>query len=377
MTRAPVVRAVALLASAAALGCARPYPPPGGETPQAAPAVIETVPAALAVEPDFRGAVVFRFDRRLSEQGEPNPVIVSPATSPVRISRGRTELRVALRDGWEPGRIYRVVVLPGVRDLFGNRTTEPLELVFSTGPAIPETAVAGIVTERLTGRPARNAIVEALQLPDSVLYLTAVDTAGFFALRHLPQGEYEALAFADVNRNRRREPTEPVSEVERITLATAADTVPLLLAVLPPDTTPARLARAEAVDSLTVRLHFDDYFDADTDLAEAAVRIFVLPDSVPGPAGELLTAAAFAELQRARAPAPDDVVAPRPADAPRPGRDAAALPARELVFLAAAPLLPGGEYVVSVSGVTNIHGIPGGGGEARFTVPARPAEPVP
>jgi hypothetical protein len=377
MTVRALVRGAALAVLAGA-ACARPYPPPGGEPPRDAPMLIETAPEALAIEAGYRGAVVFRFDRRLSAQGEPNPVIVSPSTSEVQVRQGRTELRVTLENGWESGQIYRVIVLPGIRDLFGNRTTEPLELVFSTGPEIPQTAVAGIVTDRLTGRPPRNAMIEATRLADSLVYVTAADTAGFFSLRHLPRGEYETVAFVDANRNRRRDASEPSSPAEHVSFATATDTVPVLLAVLPPDTTPARLVRAEWRDSLHVRLHFDDAFDPDAELTAAEVQLRVLPDSAPGPRGMLLTPAQFEKREQARAAADtvaivDDTARARPAAAAREPRPP--LPSRELVLVPLEPLRPDTEYLVVVSDVTNINEVPGGGGEATFRVPARQAEP--
>jgi hypothetical protein len=386
MMRWPVGCAAALFGLVGAAACARPYPPPGGETPRDEPAVIETVPDELAVDAAFRGAVVFRFDRRISEQLEANPVVVSPLTSPVRLSRGRTEIRVSLEQGWAPEQIYRVVLLPGVRDLFNNRTTRPIELVFSTGPEIPATAVAGIITDRITGRPARDGMVEARRLADSVPYITPADTGGFFALRHLPVGEYDVVAFSDLNRNRRVDANEPTSPAERVELAGATDTVPLLLSVLAPDTTAARVVAAQAMDSTAVRLSFDDYLDPDAALDAVAVRVVLLPDSAPVVGGVLLTPAQDAERRREMA-ARDIVeadtavaVRPPPIGAALQGDSPVGLPTRELVLLPDTPLLPGRQYLITVDGVVNINAIPGGGGQAVFDVPERrdpPPDPDP
>jgi hypothetical protein len=373
---------LAVVAGLGAAGCARPFPPPGGERPDRPPAVIEVTPEPLSVQARVTGPVVFRFDRRISERLAAEPVIVSPATSPVRVQRGRSEIRVSLERGWEPGQIYHVVLVPGVSDLFNNATTQPIELVFSTGPEIPETAVAGLVTDRLTGRPARNALVQAVRQADSLVYLAPADTGGFFSLRHLPQGEYETRAFMDVNRNRRLDATEPVSGTASVQLLSPSDTVPLVLAVLPPDTTPARLTRAEAQDTLRVQLQFDDFIAPDVELGSATVALLALPDSTPGPSGRLMTVAQAAELRAAAqaAAAAAAAAADTTAAAAAAPRAAAAqpddpLPARELVFIPDGPLLPGVQYVITVAGVTNINGVPGGGGSATFTVPARPTPP--
>jgi hypothetical protein len=380
-----ILMGVAAVFLAGAAGCARPYPPPGGDRPESPPLLIDVVPEPLSVQPAGRAPVAFRFDRRISERLPVAPVLVSPVTSEIRWQRGRSEIRVSLENGWEPGQIYRVVLLPGVRDLFGNVTADPIEVVFSTGPEILNTAVAGIVTDRLTGQPVTNGMVEAVRQADSVTYVAPTDTAGFFSLRHLPRGEYATRAWTDLNRNRRLDPAEPVSPAEVVGLHTGRDTVPLLLTVLVPDTTPARLARAEIRDSLQVLLTFDDYFPPDAELESDAVALLMMPDSTPGPRGRLMTPSQHRVMVAQLAAAAGDTAAPAAAEPPAPGRGAAGapqppappLPTRELIFVPEQPLQAGAEYRIIVAGVSNISGIPGGGGEATATAPARSAPPAP
>src|SRR5690606_3716487 len=201
--------------------------------------------------------VVIRFDERISERGLENALVVSPETSEPGLDRGRSELRVSLRDGWEPDRVYHVIVQPAVRDLFGNTITDPLEIVFSTGPEIPQTALAGLVTDRLTGKPAANTWVAAVRETDSIAYGTVSDTAGFFALRHLPPGAYRVRGFQDRDGDREADFRE-AQDSASVRLA-EADTALVSLVLLLPDTTPARVVRAEARDSLQVRVHLDDH----------------------------------------------------------------------------------------------------------------------
>ena len=70
--------------------------------------------------------------------------MVSPRTSPVVVDRSSRSIRVSLRRGWEPGQIYHVTIRPQIQDLFNNRVTDPVHLVFSTGPAIPQTRLSGL-----------------------------------------------------------------------------------------------------------------------------------------------------------------------------------------------------------------------------------------
>jgi hypothetical protein len=234
-----------------------------------------------------------------------------------------------------------VVVLPVFRDLFNNPRVEPIDLVFSTGPPIPESAVAGFVEDRLTGAVAGGGCPRRGQPRDS----TPV-----------------ALA--------------------------AQDTMVLELALLPGDTTQARLTTASMIDSTKIQLTFDDYFEPgpvggtgrlylaeDTSfVAEGTLFHGTRTDSLRAADREAEGAAAdTAGAAPAGPPAPAPSAAGPPAgraSGAEPRRD---LPQRELVLLLADPLEPDTRYLVVVADVTNIHGIPGGGGSASFTTPARPA----
>ena len=372
----------ALVAAVALLGCAQYGAPPGGERDQQPPQVIATVPEPLSVVPGLTDAVVIRFDERLSERGAEEAVIVSPRTGEVDVERSGSELRVRLEGGWRPNQVYRIVILPELRDLFGNQRTEPAELVFSTGPAIPETALAGIVTERITGRPPQRAVVEAVRQTDSTVYVTPVATDGFYALLNLPNGEYEVMAYADANQDWTPGPTESRSRARTITLAD--DTTAIDLALLPFDTTAARVTNV-AMQNEAVRIQLDDHVDS-TGIAGASVLLYTLPDTTLLPLTFTLSMTSPQGTRPDTTPADSiaDELAPDslrvPADtssvevqapdttAAQQGAPTASLPVREF-FAVPATRPAAGEYLVEVRGVTNINGYPDGGGMAPLTVP--------
>lgn len=397
------VAALGVAAAAVLFACARPYPPPGGETDRLPPRVVSITPEPMSVGVARDARVVIRFDERISERGIEGAVLVSPQTSAVRVDRGRSELRISLRGGWEANRIYHVVVQPVVQDLFGNTITEPLEVVFSTGPAIPQTAVAGLVTDRLTGKPAAGAWVAAVREPDSVAYGTVSDTAGLFALRHLPSGAYRVRAFVDQNRDRQASFRE-AQDSAAFQLA-EGDTVVIPLVLLQPDTTPANVIRAEARDSLHVRIHLDDHLDPAVGTHGIRAMLRLLPDSTAWPIERVMLPHEYDEHQRrlraaadsaradsiararadsaaaasADAPARRDVVtraaAPRPGPAQQAPPDSVAEPPppRELVLIPGRPLRAAARFLVELSGLVNINGLRGGGGSAEFAVPERQA----
>jgi hypothetical protein len=370
------------------------------------PRIVATTPDTLAIVDGLKGAVVFRFSERISERGiTDGSVLVSPRTGAVRVGRGREEIRVEVEGGWRPGVVYRVLLMPGIRDLFGNEIKEPAELVFSTGPAIAGALIAGVVTERATGRPARQAFVEATIRADSITYVTAVDSSSFYAFRHLSPGLYELVAFTDQNRNGKRDPQESASFPQQRAVNRDGDTVVVELAVVPADTTPPRLTRAEPRDSLQVRLFTDDHLDPTAAIELVQVTLRVLPDSaeVPGPHA-LITVDSFnarpkpkpdsarADSARADSLAADTTRRPpaRTAAPVRPpaagvaqaaaagpfGRSTEPLPYQELVLVPAAPLAAGTKYIIEVLGLTNISGRSSGGGRVEFQMPApRPPPP--
>lgn len=382
-----------LLLGAAA--CAQPGTPPGGEIDRSPPRVIGVTPEPFDTIRDLSRPVVFRFDERLSERLEGvaelrDAVLVSPETGEVRADRGRRSVEVSLAGGWREGLVYRVVVLPVFRDLFQNLRVEPSELVFSTGAPILESAVAGFVSDRITGEAVVGARIRATRRSDDITYVAVTDSAGFFAVRHAPAGDYDLSAWQDVDRDRERDFFEP-GDSSQVALA-VGDTAVLELRLLPGDTTPARLARAEPLDSVTIRLLFDDHFAPGT--VGGSGDVMRAEDSTHVAAGRLLHGTRLDSLRAARSEPADTVgadtaavaepgVQPAPAEPPparrqaAPASDSEPLPSRELLLLLQAPLAPESVYYVVVEGVTNINGVPGGGGSARFQMPSAPPPPSP
>ena len=361
-------RRLLLMAAVISVSCARALPPPGGEQDVLPPRLITTEPAALSVVPPNTNPVVFRFDERLTERNFSEALVtVSPLDSSLRVERSRNEVRVSIDGGWRADRVYRIVLLPGVGDLFGNRREEPAELVFSTGPPVTETAIYGMVLDRITQRPAPRAVVRAARRADSVVYMGVGDAEGFYALRHLPYGVYDVYAFSDQNNNRRRDWLEPVDSGRVVTLGAGADTTGIFFRVLSPDTTPARVTEATVVDSVTLRLRTDDYLEAATALATTTVEVLSLPDSTH------YTTAATIVVGTPPPLAPRDTAA---AADTAPARPARPQPASNQLTVRLERALAPGNYVVRVRGLVNISGLPGGGGTEDFEVRA-PATPAP
>lgn len=277
---------LAAVTMAVVSACARQGAPPGGPRDRRPPVVVSTVPDTFAVDTAFKGPVRFDFDERISERTASGnldeAVVVSPYTGKVKVSHSRSGLEVKVDGGFRRGVVYRVTLLPVIRDMFNNRMHDPFDLIFSTGAPFVKSAVAGMVWDRITGKPMKDMLVMAEPEADTtVKYVARSDTGGIYIFRYLPPAHYRLVAFEDRNRNHEVDPTE-ARGLQEVTLAGPDTVLPLDVAALRPDTAPARVRGAVALDSLTVMVNLDHYVDPDE--PDSAIHATLRSDSVAAPA---------------------------------------------------------------------------------------------
>ena len=233
------------------------------------PYVVESVPDTFATVPDSveLREFEFRFSERISERPSSgvmdNAVVVSPAAGNVRVSHGRDEIKVRTQHALEPGRVYRITVLPLINDMFGNRLRDPFDLVLSTGGEFVPNVVAGFVEDRVTGAAVEGVRVQArfVDQEGTPVHWNYTGSDGVFSLRYVPSGSFETRAWQDRNRNDTVDASEPVTDWRRGVLGAEADTSFMVLSLIAPDTTGPRLASVAAEDSVTLRFEFDDYLN--------------------------------------------------------------------------------------------------------------------
>jgi hypothetical protein len=239
--------AVACLAAIAG-ACASMAAPPGGPPDDAPPVLLRTTPDSNARDARPR-AVVFQFDEVISETPRgardlAGLVFVSPRSDDIRVDWQRTRLAIRPRKGWLPNTPYVVTIAPGLVDLRNNALDRALQVVFSTGSEIPQTAISGVVFDWPAGRGANRALVQAIS-PDSVIYQTVSDSVGRFTLRHAPIGPYVVRAIVDRNGNQILDPLEGWDTVS-VTLTGQATAE---LYAFPHDTIGLRVADVAVEDS--------------------------------------------------------------------------------------------------------------------------------
>lgn len=365
--------------------CAREEMPPGTGPDFEAPVVVEMFPAHGSSVPDIDGHAYVKFDEPL---GDPRSLARQIETSPAwlyEIKAGRSDVRIRPLDGWRPGVVYTFRIPPGLRDLVRNQTREPIEVLFTTGAEFVDSRTTGAVWDRETVRKARDILVHVVG-GDSVPYSAVTDTGGSFALAGLPTGDYWAFAFQDQNRNRTLEREFEPHDSSRVNLSDSALVAELELWLTAPDSTAPLLALAQARDSLTLRLEFDDLLEPDVPLADAAVRVsdavtgeeWPVMEFVVGDLAATVDSVAAGEepetgrqptdAERAEEPArpePVPVEAPplrSPSDsgAVAPPEEVRSRPQRFASVRLGRPFAAG-SYRVSARGFVNLRGLAGGG----------------
>ena len=249
--------------------CARPEAPPGGPEDRVPPVVIETIPDTFAVvEPGVR-EFFFRFNERISERPSTgqlnNAVVISPSLGAARVRHGRDGITIEAQEGLAPGRLYRVTVLPVINDMFSNTLRDPFDLVLSTGGEFVPNVVAGMVEDRITGQAVPDARVEARfgGEGDTLTHWNLTGSDGVFSMRYVPGQPFQVIAWEDRDRDGSVGDSEPQSAASAGAFEASPDTTFTILTLIEPDTTPARLARVEVQDSVTLSFEFDDYLEPD------------------------------------------------------------------------------------------------------------------
>jgi len=352
-------RIAAFLAMVAVAACAKQEPPPGTPPDRTPPQVEETWPPYGDSVSSLDGDAWIRFDEPLSDpRGVDRSLEASPA-GVYMVTPARSRIRIRPESGWREGVVYYFRIPTGLADLVRNRTQAPVELLFGIGSPVPPTVVQGRAYDRVTGRGTRGARLLFLSA-DSIPYTAVSDTGGVFRLPGLPYGSYDATVFVDQDRDLNYDAAFEPGAVVPIELSEDSPSLSFDAWMIPADSTPPVLASAEVIDSLSLRLTFDDPLDPDAPLD--GVSVVVQRDE-----GGSWTVAGI-------------VVGRPPADTEDPGEPAAAArptPAAAFLTVSFEQALEAGSYGVSVSGVPNLRGLPGGGDTTLVYEPPVPPDPTP
>lgn len=385
------------LAGLGVSACARTGEPPGGPPDVKAPVIIGVYPESGAVVTDLHADAVIQYDDVIDEGGGggtaggttgaatglATKVLLSPTRGPYKVSWHRSAIHVKPAEGWKPGRVYHLEILPGISDLRRNTTKDRHRIIFSTGPPVPRSELQGTVVQWVEQHVLANGLVRAQLLPDTIAYLAVTDSVGHFRLDAVPPGRYLVYAIVDQNNNRRRDRREAYDS----TVVTLDTTASFVLWTFVHDSVGPRVRQVDAIDSITARLTFSAPLDPAQPLDSLAVRVLALPDSTPVKIARLYSSADYDSVAARERAIADSIraandttkkAAPPPkkdttADttgrvapvAPKPAVDTSALrallrlrpvPQDKIVLRVETPLKPEGKYYIEVRGARNLNG---------------------
>ena len=366
--------------------CASVGRPPGGPVdslpPQIVAASIDT--NAVGVK---AGKLELHFDEVVAERPSAagigtGPVtleaivLVSPRTGTPKVEWHRETISIEPRGGFKPNITYRVTLLPGLADLRGNINKDTRSFVFSTGPTLAKFGIVGRVFDWLSGTVAPGAIVEAVANPgtaDSSIYIAVTDSLGQFEIGPVDPGRFLVRTFIDVDHNRER----GVVEKWDTTMVTVTDQRPAIeLLAAQRDTAVVGIQRAEALDSVWVRVDLDKPFDPRTRLSSTQVAI-KRADSTDIQVLDVMNDERALSLRQTRdttatATAPPSLPSTKP-PAPKPS-----LPTPEkVIWVRVNPLTPlkaGEHYTITVRALPNLLG-KAGSAPGLLDGPKPPAKP--
>ena len=200
-----------------ALGaCATPISPPGGPEDTTPPRLVDSAPAADAVNVRT-DEVVLTFSELLDPASARQAVEVRPAQEvpPDVEVRGR-RLTVRFREPLRDSTTYLITLGTALSDNHRVRLPAPIPFAFSTGPQLDAGRIAGLARNPRTGDAVSGLDVFAYAagalLPDPRTtapdYRTQTGADGRFELAYLRDAPFFVMLLDDANRNRRADPGE-------------------------------------------------------------------------------------------------------------------------------------------------------------------------
>ena len=152
-----------------------------------------------------------------------------------------------------------------LKDVRGNKLSQPLKVAVSTGPEIDEGKIFGRILEAQTGKGRESSRVLLYRTPvdlsQKANYSAETDTSGVFQFEYLRQGTYKAFWVNDLNRNKiwdqERESAQPFY-TEFIELEKAGSDTLGKIFVTSPDTTRPALQGIGLFSSQRMRMRFSE-----------------------------------------------------------------------------------------------------------------------
>lgn len=189
-------------------GCAQVAQPPGGKKDTIAPLLIESTP--VNKQKNFKGRdIELFFSEYVQIENLVQKTIITPGTGNTFSFKLRpTSLLLHFNEPFKDTTTYTISFTDAIRDASERNPAANLKLVFSTGPQIDSLTVSGNVTDINSGERVKEALVGLYTPRDTLdatrnkpVYYSKTDTSGNFLIENVKAGNYDLIAFNDVNKN--------------------------------------------------------------------------------------------------------------------------------------------------------------------------------
>ena len=238
---------------------------------------METEPADRAVNAAPDQAIRLRFDEPLGprvQQELPQLILVNPETPEFDIRLDGETITLSPQSPMVEGVTYMVIVLPGLADRGGNRTTRPRTILFATGGETPITLSivrATIVQDTL---PAALARYHLEALDHDLDYTTVADSQGRVEMEGVAYGRYEATAWIERTRPQGWQMTEEPGARDTFELSVDRRAHEATYRIAVVDTTPPLVVSVEMPESRLLRVTLDDALATDAEIGSSSVRLW-------------------------------------------------------------------------------------------------------
>lgn len=198
--------------------CASIVPPSGGPKDTTPPVCEEKVPKDNTLNFNSK-TIEFHFDEYVVLNDITNQFIISPPLEekPAISIRGK-KVEVEFKEELKPNTTYTINFGNGIKDNNEGNTLSGLSYTFSTGDYIDSLSLDGKVKDAYTQLPKIDAAIGLYKIEDDSTifktkpwYLTRPDSSGNYKFNYLSPGEYQLVAFEDLNRNLKIESNEKIA----------------------------------------------------------------------------------------------------------------------------------------------------------------------
>lgn len=192
--------------------CAEIIPLTGGEVDRTAPKVLAQYPEQEGLF--YQGnELIVQFDEFVKLQDPMNTITMNPAVGPLTSELKNKTLRISWEEALQPSTTYILQLNGAIRDNTENNDSI-YQFVFSTGQSIDSLSLTGKTTLAFTNKIPENTTV-GLFAPSAPLtnelpiYATRTTKEGNFSFNYLKTGDFQLVAFQDLNKNQFIDKNEP------------------------------------------------------------------------------------------------------------------------------------------------------------------------